>query len=67
MNRGAASPDLQLLVTLNVTVSASDRLEIVNDLFNDNVTYNNSYLLTMVQMIINTTTSVVGTRKEITS
>lgn len=62
MNRSATSPDLQLLITLNVTVSPQDRLEIVNGLFDNNVTYNDSYLLTMVQIIINTTTNVVGTR-----
>jgi hypothetical protein len=62
INRNAASPDLQLLVTLNVTISPTDRLDIVNDLFENNVTYNSSYRLTMVQIIINTTTQIIGMR-----
>jgi hypothetical protein len=60
IHRDAVSPDLELLVTLNVTVSSADRLDIVNGLFNNNVTYNSSYRLTTVQIIINTTTQIAG-------
>ncbi len=62
INRDAAPPNLQLLVTLNVTLDSTDRLELVNGLFNNNVTYNDSYVLTMVQMIIDPTTQTIGTR-----
>jgi hypothetical protein len=58
--RDASPPDLQLLVTLNVTLDSTDRVELVNDLFENNVTYNGSYLLTTVQLIVNTTTQIIG-------
>ncbi len=58
--RDASPPDLQLLVTLNVTLDSTDRVELVNDLFENNVTYNGSYLLTTVQLIVNTTTQLIG-------
>ncbi len=62
INRNASPPDLQLLITLNVTLNSTDRLQLVDALFENNVTYNASYLLKTVQMIIDTTTQIVGMR-----
>lgn len=62
INRDVLSPDLELMITLNVTLTSTERLEIVYDLFEYNVTYNASYDLTTVQMVINTTSSIIGMR-----
>jgi hypothetical protein len=62
INREATPPNLELLVTLNVTLSSTDRLALVNGLFENNVTYNASYILTTVQIVINTTTQITGMR-----
>jgi hypothetical protein len=59
-NRDAEAPDLAFVVTLNVTLNSADRLALVDGIFINNVTYNSSYTLDHVQMIIDTSTNVVG-------
>lgn len=39
--------DIEYLVTLNVSLDTSQRIELVNGLFNNNVTLNTTYYLTV--------------------
>jgi hypothetical protein len=52
LNRNAALPNLQILVTLNANLNGTQRLELVNSILNQSLKYNTSYNLTSVQMII---------------
>ncbi len=60
LNRDALPPSLQIMVTLNATLNGTQRLGLVNGILNNSLTYNDSYSLAMVQMIINTPTAVLG-------
>lgn len=57
-NRNAVSPNLQLLVSLDTNLNGTQRLSVVNNIFNQNLTYNDSYTLTAIEMIINPATGV---------
>jgi hypothetical protein len=53
------------MVVLNISLNVTQRIQFVRDLFNQNITYNNSYGLTTVQMILNPTqTGVNASGKE---
>ncbi|CAF3390580.1 unnamed protein product [Rotaria socialis] len=51
-------PDVEFLVNLNVSLDTSQRIVLVNDLFINNVTFNDSYSLT-VRIIMNPTTTTL--------
>ena len=51
----AISPNVQYFVSLNVSLNATERIQLINAFFDNNVTLNSSYALT-IQMIINTQT-----------
>ncbi len=50
---------IEYYVALNISLNATERLELVNGLFNKNVNINSSYALT-VHIIINNVTSKLG-------
>ncbi|CAF1938120.1 unnamed protein product [Rotaria magnacalcarata] len=54
----ATPPDVELLVNLNVSLDTSQRIVLVNDLFINNVTLNDSYRLT-VRIVMNPTTTTL--------
>ncbi len=60
LNRDYLPPSLQIMVTLNSTLNGTQRLGLVNGILNNSLTYNDSYSLVMVQMIINTATALLG-------
>ena len=51
-----APPDVELLATLNTFLDSAERLDLVGDLFINNVTLSDSYSLA-VRMIINPNTT----------
>ena len=55
----ASPPDVELLVTLNVSLVSTQRLTLINDLFTNNVTLNGSYALT-VRIIPNPVNIIFG-------
>ncbi len=60
LNRDYLPPSLQIMVTLNAALNGTQRLGLVNGILNNSLTYNDSYSLAMVQMIINTATELLG-------
>lgn len=52
------SPDVEYLVTLNVSLDIPQRIELVNDLLSNNVTLNGTYRL-MVRIIMNVNTQYI--------
>ncbi|UJR15672.1 hypothetical protein I4U23_002606 [Adineta vaga] len=52
-------PDLQLMVTLDVILNVTERIILVNRLLNDSVTYNDSYILSMIRIIMNPSTNIL--------
>ncbi len=52
------SPDVEYLVTLNVSLDIPQRIQLVNDLLINNVTLNDSYRL-VVRIIINVDTQYI--------
>ena len=61
LHRDTSPPNLQLMVTLNAILNVTERLTLVNRLLNGSVTYNNSYTLSMIRIIMNPATNVLGT------
>ncbi|UJR30967.1 hypothetical protein I4U23_018479 [Adineta vaga] len=60
-------PDLQLLVTLNVTMNSTDRVEFANRLFSNDIAYNESYVLVLAQIIADTATRIPENYTNVTS
>ncbi|CAF1580921.1 unnamed protein product, partial [Adineta ricciae] len=55
----ASPPNLELMVTLNVLLNVTQRINLVNALFNDSIVYNDSYSLSLVQIIMNPATNTL--------
>ncbi|CAF1669924.1 unnamed protein product, partial [Adineta ricciae] len=53
-----ALPDLQFFITLNATLNSTERAELAKRLFNRNAAYNESYTLTLIQIIVDTATRI---------
>jgi hypothetical protein len=47
-------------MTLNVMLNVTQRLALVNDIFNESLTYNGSYSLTSIQMVINPASGILS-------
>ena len=50
MNRIVEPPNLQIMVTLNVSLNTTERLKLANAMFERDIRYNSSYTLTSVQI-----------------
>ncbi|CAF0869133.1 unnamed protein product [Adineta ricciae] len=55
----ASPPNLELMVTLNVLLNVTQRINLVNALFDDNVVYNDSYSLSLIKIIMNPATNTL--------
>ncbi len=53
LNRDAPLPNLQIMVTLNFLLNVTQRIGLVNGIFNRSVTYGINYTLSSIQIAIN--------------
>lgn len=58
------SPNLQVMVTLNVILNGSERFTLANNIWNYSPHYDGTYSLVLLQMIINPATTNLGRKKK---
>jgi hypothetical protein len=62
-NRDFVPPNLQLLAALDVDLNITEKLRLINALYNSSITYNGSYSLAMVQMIMDPANGILCKEK----